>query len=352
MRAMRGGDESRRYSTAIMTAGGAMALAALLSNGVIAQPAAQPMTARYEPAAWEKIVAAARKEGRVHFYSVALPAATERMVSGFKKAYPGIEVDVFRNASAAVMPRIDQERASSADGADIVATTDFAWFSARAKEASFLAPVGPATRNWPPQFLTSGNYATVALELFVIPYNKNLVKAPPQGYADLLKPEFKGKVGTLEAGSQSVSSWYDWLEKTQGGDFLARLKDQNPKLYVSTAPLTQAIVAGEILAGVLGIGSSTKAMMATGAPMAYVVPNPAYASSYAIAALPWSRRPNSAQGHSGGDGCRRADPVQPRRLSGGVGHEIQRALAAHFQVTSADRADRAVRIASSNPTGC
>jgi iron(III) transport system substrate-binding protein len=274
---------------------GAMLLAAcsVLCALLPGQSLAQSSTA-YQPAAWEKILAAAKKEGLVRYYTVQLPAALDRTVAGFRKAHPDIAIESFRGAAGTVMPRADQERASNADGADVMMTTDVVWLSNRAKEGALLAPAGPAARNWPAQQMGGGGrYAIVGYELFVIPYNKTLARTPPKTYADLLKPEFKGRLGTIESASQSLAAWYDWLEKANGAEFLSGLKAQNPKLYVSGAPIAQAVASGEIAASAFATVTAVKPLMDAGAPMDFVVPNPSFAASFGMSALSWAKRPNA-----------------------------------------------------------
>jgi ABC-type Fe3+ transport system substrate-binding protein len=58
-------------------------------------------------------------------------------------------------------------------------------------------------------------------------------------YPDLCKPEYKGKVGISTLASSFLVGWYDWLEKNQGPDYLAKLKLQDPKIYVGSAPAGQ-----------------------------------------------------------------------------------------------------------------
>lgn len=60
----------------------------------------------------------------------------------------------------------------------------------------------------------------MSIEPLVMAYNHNLIKRPVTGYQDLLRPELQGRLGTSELVAPSVIAWYDWLEKTQGPDFL------------------------------------------------------------------------------------------------------------------------------------
>lgn len=255
---------------------------------------ATPSPAWAQAGDWNGIVAAARKEGKVLFYTGQPVPVANRIVTGFKKAYPDIAVEVVRGPSGEVLAKVDQERAAGIDGADLFASTEVAWFTDRAAEGKLLKPSGPAARNWPAQYLLNGSVAIVGSNPFIIVYNKNLVPTPPKSYADLLRPEFKGRLGTTELASTVVVAWYDWVEKTQGADFLQKLKAQNPRLYNGSVPLSQAVASGEVAAAAFGVPDATLPLMEQGAPIAFLVPNPGMGNLWGMAALSWSRRPNAA----------------------------------------------------------
>jgi iron(III) transport system substrate-binding protein len=121
------------------------------------------------------------------------------------------------------------------------------------------------------------------------------VANPPRNYADLLRPEFKGQLGLSELASVAVVAWYDWIEKNQGAGYLARLRAQNPKLYVGTVPIGQAVASGEILVGGYGIPSAVKPLKEAGAPIDFFVPSPGLGIRYGLAAFTWGRHPNAAR---------------------------------------------------------
>lgn len=269
----------------------AVVLAAGLALASIAQAAgAQPAPSPD----WAKIVAAAKKEGKVTVYSAQPPEALASIVNGFKKAYPDIAVETLRGPSSQVFPRVEQERASGLDGGDVWITTELVWLLDRAKEGKLLKPQGPGLNGWPSAFLMSDTVVLGGREPFVIPYNKTLVSNPPKNYVDLLKPEFKGKVGTSDLAATTVIAFYDWLEKTQDKDYLTKLKDQNPKFYVGGTPTSQAVASGEIAVGVFTQTTATKPLMEKGAPIDYVIPKPGLGVQYVIGAFGWSKRPNAA----------------------------------------------------------
>ena len=283
------GMQRREPGRLVGTGAAIWALTAALALAVLA-----PVSVWAQAGDWNGIVAAARKEGKVFYYTGQPTPAANRIATGFRKMYPEIAIEIVRGPSGEVLAKVDQERTAGIDGADVFLSTEVAWFTERAREGKLLKPAGPSARNWPAQYLQDGAVAVVGSDPFVIIYNKNLVPNPPKSYADLLRPEFKGRLGTTELASTVLVAWYDWLEKTQGADYLGKLKAQGPRLYNGSTPLAQSVASGEIAVSAFGVPTAIIPIVEQGAPMAYVVPNPGMGNLYAMAALSWSKRPNVA----------------------------------------------------------
>ena len=274
---------NRRSALGTIGALGALAMAA---------PAAR---AQQGDANWQRIVAAAKKEGSLVIYHQAVPQVLDRVTKDFMAQYPEIKVEYRRLLTQVThMQAIEAEKAGKLDGADITQYANAIWYRDKAQENFFLKPVGPATADYPKESLLYGSVAIAAVMPFVMAYNTNLVKTPITSMRDLLKPEFKGKVGSSDIVAETVYAFYEWVEKTQGADFLPQFAAQKPKLTVGVLPLFQSIAAGEIAAGLYGIHAVANSLISQGAPMKVVQPNPAFASVDVLAALAHSRRPNAA----------------------------------------------------------
>ena len=274
---------------------GALALAITLACAILpVQSRAQSLAANYQSAEWAKITAAAKKEGKVTFYSAQVALLLQRIVAGFKKAHPDIEIEAVRGPSGELVTKVTAERANNLDGADVFLSTELLWFLERARGGRLVKPAGPSAVSWPSAYVREGSMVIGGIEPITILYNKTQVPNPPKTYLDLLRPEFRGRIGVVELGSTGVIAWYDWLEKTQGADFLLKLKAQNPKMYTVSSTLVQGVAAGEVAVGNMGNVTGTKPLMEKGAPLDFVVPNPAMGIVYAMAALSWSKRPNAA----------------------------------------------------------
>ena len=279
-----------RITKGIATAGLAIAAALASQAGL-----AQGFYKGYNQAEWAKTVEAAKKEGRVTLYFVSTPPVAERIKAAFNKQYPEIQVDMLRLVGTELVGKLDQERATGADGGDVAITPETQWAADRGKDKGVLQPRGPASVNWPGKYVINGVAPLIGMEPLIIVYNSKLVTTPVNGYEDLLRPEFKGKVATPDLVANIFFAFYEWLEQSKGPKFLPALAAQNPRFYPSCVPITQQIIVGEKLGESLCVATVITPLIAQGAPIKMVVPKPAVATPFAGVITAWSKRPNAAQ---------------------------------------------------------
>jgi iron(III) transport system substrate-binding protein len=169
---------------------------AALAVGAFATPvrAGPPEPSAITP----ELIAAARKEGKVVFYSAMDLAVAELFARAFEGKYPGIPVAVERSGSERLFQRLAQEYASKIYAADVVNSADAAHFIVW-KRNDWLAPYVPqeAARHFPASFRDrDGFYVTTRVWLSSLGYNTKLVKPEeaPRSFADLLDPKWTGKI--------------------------------------------------------------------------------------------------------------------------------------------------------------
>ncbi len=281
-----------RFKTLPMALALALAFAlAITPQASRAQSVATPVSAD----AWRGIVAAARKEGRVMLYTSHADPITKRMKEDFGKLYPDIALETARYTGGVTISRVEQERTTGSDGADVTISADTGYFTVKLAEGLIKAPVGPSMETFPQRHLIRGAIPIVQLEVMVMAYNTRLAKTPVAGYRDLLRPELKAKIGLSDLGAIPILAWYDWLEKAYGQDFVAQLARQQPRFYAGAVPTGPATGSGEIeVSGFANLGSSLP-LIEQGAPIKIVVPRPAFAYTNGMSILGWSKRPNAAQ---------------------------------------------------------
>ncbi len=200
--------------------------AALAAGGLPVRVSAAPEPQKITPA----LVEAAKKEGKVSWYtSVDLPLA-ERVAKVFEAAYPGITLKVERSGAERIFQRIGQETQSRISNCDVVNSSDAAHLIVwkRSKMLASFLPEEVAQHFPKEHYDPDGMFASWRVSLSPIGYNPNLVKAgdAPKGFIDLLDPKWTGKLvkahpgysGTIMTATQQLSrdlgwSWFEKLAK-------------------------------------------------------------------------------------------------------------------------------------------
>jgi iron(III) transport system substrate-binding protein len=185
---MKGSRFSRRD---VLIGSGALAAGATLSTRVLS---AAPPASAVTPA----LIEAAKKEGKVVWYTSIDLNVSQEIARRFEAKYPGITVQVERTGAERILQRIGQEYQSNIHAADVVNSSD-ASHLAYWKEQGWLAPYVPedVAKFYPPEHKDAdGMYASFRIFLCIVAYNTSLVKKEeaPKSFADLLKPEWKSKI--------------------------------------------------------------------------------------------------------------------------------------------------------------
>ena len=273
---------------------------AAMSTFVAALVCAAPLSALAQGSAkagadWEKILAAAKKEGKVVLYTGTVAPVMQRIKEEFDNAYPGITLEWVRYASGPLIAKVEQERKAGVTSADVVSATEVGWFENRAKEGVLARAVGPDAARFPANYLVEGVAPILSMDVVVMVYNTNLIKTPITGYKDVLRPEFKGKIGMVDLLSTTVVAFYSWLEQVNGAGYLDRLADQKPMLYTGAVGGGQSVASGEIaIATFIGTAAAIP-LIKSGAPVKIVYPNPGFGFAWAGAIIGWGGHPNAAQ---------------------------------------------------------
>lgn len=191
-------------------------LAALAALGTLwSGAAAAQAPAPYD--ATPQLVEAARKEGKVVWYSATDVQVAEKLARAFEAKYPGIKVQVERSGAERLFQRINQEYGSKIHAVDVIETSDAVHF-VHFKKQGWLQPAVPTdvAKHWPQEYKDKdGTYAAYRAHLSVIAYNTKLVpkEQAPKSHADLLDPKWAGKMvkahpgysGTIMTGTQAIS---------------------------------------------------------------------------------------------------------------------------------------------------
>jgi len=195
------------------------------------------------------MLAAAKKEGKVTWYTSVDVKVAEAVAKVFRAEYPDIEIEVERSGSERVFQRINQEYQSAIHNVDVVNSSDASHFLFW-KQQKWLAPhTPPDVKRFPAQYKDpEGYYAPWRATLSVMGYNTKLVdpKDAPASYADLLDPKWKGKLIKSHPGYSGTALTGTYaIVKTLGWDYFEKLSKQNVLQVQSTTATPKGIASGE-----------------------------------------------------------------------------------------------------------
>jgi iron(III) transport system substrate-binding protein len=196
------------------------------------------------------LIAAAKKEGKVVYYtSIDLPMA-EKIAKAFEAKFPGISVRVERSGAERVFQRIAQEYSSRITAVDVVNSSDAAHFIVWRQEG-ILAPHVPedVAQHYPAEHKDAdGLFASFRVGLSVIGFNTGLVKPEeaPKSFADLLDPKWKGKmVKAHPSYSGTIMTATQQLTRDLGWEYLEKLAQQNVMQVQSASDPPKKLALGE-----------------------------------------------------------------------------------------------------------
>jgi iron(III) transport system substrate-binding protein len=218
------------------------------AGAIFAAPlrAAAPTPSAITPA----LIDAARKEGKVSFYTALELPPAEKIGRAFEARYPGIAVRVERSGAERIFQRIGQEQASGIHAADVVCSTDAGHFIEWERN-DWVAPYVPeeVAKHFPPEQIDpDGRHATVCAWLEIIGYNTRLVtsEGAPKSYADLLDPKWKGKLVKAHPGfSGAILTATFLLVREFGWSYFEKLAQQKIMQVQSAADPPKKIQIGE-----------------------------------------------------------------------------------------------------------
>jgi len=243
---------------------------------------------------------AAKKEGKVVWYTSLALTSAEKVAKLFEAAYPGIKVEVHRTGSERILQRVMQELQANIKIADVVHTSDAGHY-VLLKDKKLLLKYTPAgVDGFPAAFKDKDGYhyglrATVN----VIAYNPKIVSAAdaPKTWKDLLDPKWRGKLVTAHPGYSGVISTHVLaLVNLFGWDYFKQLAQNRVMIVQSAADPPSMVASGERPVAVNGADYGAYQLKKKGSPIEIVYPKegvPLVVSPTAILAA--APHPNAAK---------------------------------------------------------
>jgi ABC-type Fe3+ transport system substrate-binding protein len=246
------------------------------------------------------LVARAKKEGEVTFYTNLIVNQVVRpVVEAFEKKY-GIKVNVSRaDSQATILKLVNEARAGRMQ-------TDVWNLSSGLKsfiDAGVVAKFDAVNAvDYPPSYKDANKY-WVATNVYVLTpgYNTNLVPANevPKTYEDLLNPKWKGKLvwkpNDVSGATGFISNILASMGEEKGMAYLRRLAKQDINTVEASArAILDRVISGEYPIALQIFNHHTVISASKGAPAAWIAMEPVTLSLQLVGITKGAPHPNAA----------------------------------------------------------
>ena len=245
-----------------------------LSAPVGAQTKSVADLANYRGADREEMLkAGAKKEGKLVWYTSL--TAHRDIANVFEAKYPGIKVETYRAGSTDLTRRLLSEGQTKRSIADLIETTPATLMIMR--ESRLLMPYySPHLTKFPDDAKEEADkgrvlWTTDRESIVGLGYNRNLVRASevPKTFADLMKPENRGKIAV--SGDVTGVRFIGAMIKAKGEEFVKRLKTLDVKMHmISGGAMHELMAAGEMPISISIFRNHVLAAKPKGAPTEWV----------------------------------------------------------------------------------
>ena len=189
---------------------------------------------------------AAKKDGGLVLYTAAFPEVMQDAIAAFNKRFPFVRVNMVRASGGQLITRVQSEAAAGKLEADVLDHSDRG--QTKAIEDLFADYAPPNAADYMPSALVSPKLWPTITAAWSIAWNPEVVKDPPRSWAALCDAKYgNGQIGQV-IGPSGGTTWTRIMFERQvlGEDYWARQAAVKPKLFPSGAPLSDAVVRGEV----------------------------------------------------------------------------------------------------------
>jgi iron(III) transport system substrate-binding protein len=244
------------------------------NSSIIAQTRSVADLANYRSADREEMLkAGARKAGKLVWYTTL--TAHRDIANVFEAKYPGIRVETYRTGSTDLMRRILTEAQSRRNLADLIETTPPTLMVMR--DGKLLMPYfSPYLSAYPADSKEEADkdkvfWTTDRESIVSLGYNKNMTRVAevPKTFADLLKPQNKGKIAV--SGDSTGVRMIGAMLQAKGEEYVKQLKALEVQMHmISGGALHELLAAGEMPMSISIFRNHVLAGQAKGAPTEWV----------------------------------------------------------------------------------
>jgi iron(III) transport system substrate-binding protein len=244
-------------------------------------------------------LAAAKREGKVVWYTAAPPDIAQKLAQIFEDE-TGVKVELFRSGGSAIMRRFMQERDGGRVGADVLYTGDPVAMDGLARR-DMLVPFRP--KNFDRLQETSrhpaGYYTALRLNVvtFFVRTDKVAAADVPKAWPDLADPKYSGKMAIADPSfSAAQVPVVAMLAHRLGWSYFEALRRNDTMVVQGNQQLADVLKREERLIAAGGHDSYAFAARKAGHPIANVFPaDGTFAIAGPVAVVKGSPNPNAAK---------------------------------------------------------
>lgn len=238
----------------------------------------------------------ARKEKQVVLYTSLNLEDAQPLGDAFSAKYPGITLEVNRQGSSSIVPKIlTERRVAKRDTADVVVTGADSLDLMLMEVPDIFQRYSSAERK--PE--ERGFYSAVYFTIQTIAYNSRAVSGAdiPRRYNDLLRDRWKGKAAINLNNYGWIFSMLDFFGQEKGMDFLRKFAALNPRPGRGTTLMVQQWLGGGEVEIALPLNhDGIKAFKDKGLPVDWArLEEPLYADVHTAGILGMARHPNASR---------------------------------------------------------
>jgi iron(III) transport system substrate-binding protein len=241
------------------------------------------------------VIAAAKKEGEVFFYTGKNLTTMQAVAHGFEVKYPFLKVKITRTSGEKLLNRIRTEQLAGKFLFDAVSMAPVPILQSFKAIQPYCSPEAKAfdSRFREPTCMWTaivGNY-------YVIVYNTNLVSKEdaPKKWGDLTEAKWKGKIAMDPEEYSWLAGVEEYLGEERTKTLMTGLAQQNIRWQKGHNNIADLLAAGEFPLA-LGYATRTEEMHSKGAPVEWVkTTKPIVIDSHNLALAAQPVHPNAAK---------------------------------------------------------
>lgn len=203
----------------------------------------------------QALIDAAKKEGKLVWYTSMPTDPAVAFLEAFRKKYPFLDTSEFyRGGSLPVYNRINIETQAAKNIVDVSHVAILSAYSEWKNKGWLMKYDSPEYAGYPANVKDPGYWGPLRTFALIMAYNTKLLppNEVPKKWADLTNPKWKGLLAVEGTDSGAQYQQYYALKKILGPNYWNEIAKNKPRVYDGAGATSNALLRDEIRLGMLG----------------------------------------------------------------------------------------------------